>query len=428
MPFSACARGRARSGVQELRPDAQAPQPLRLAYLTSQYPATSHTFIGREVVAVRNLGLKLDTFSVRSPSQSELSDPALADESSRTFTVLSQPASRFIAAHLKTLVTRPGAYLRTFARALDHRPPGLRALGLSVAHFAEAVVLADEIKRRGVTRLHNHFANSAATVGYLATRLLGLPWSFTIHGISETDYPAGLLLGRKIESADFVACVSYFGRAQAMRLVAPKHWNKLHVVHCGLAFECLPQLSEEARRKRIICVGRLSPEKGQGGLLSAFREIAQDHPETELVLVGDGPLAAELKAGATELGLDDRIRFTGRLGELDTLEQIASAEVLVVPSFMEGLPIVLMEAMAVGTAVIASRVAGIPELVHHGKNGLLFTPSNWAELSDCMRRLLRDDAFRQRLADSGRAAVSDGFDIRQSAEQLSGLFEGGHVE
>ena len=210
---------------------------MRLAYLTSQYPATSHTFISREVAALRTLGLRLDTFSIRPPSALELKDEAVADESRDTFTVLKQPATTFIAAHAATLASWPLAYFRTFGLALRHRPPGLRGLGLSLAHFAEAILLARALKRRGITRLHNHFANSGATVGLLATRLLGLPWSFTMHGISETDYPAGLLLGRKIEAADFVACVSFFGRAQAMRLVDPEQWPKLHVVRCGLPME-----------------------------------------------------------------------------------------------------------------------------------------------------------------------------------------------
>ena len=193
----------------------------RIAYLASQYPATSHTFISREVAALRKLGLQLDAFSIRPPAPAELQDDAIVLEARNTFTVLDQPAAKILGAQLSTLVTNPAGFFRTLGLALSHRPPGMRGLGLSLAHFAEALVLARELKRRRITRLHNHFANSAATVGYLATRLLKMPWSFTMHGISETDYPAGLLLGRKIEAATSVACVSYFGRAQAMRVVRP---------------------------------------------------------------------------------------------------------------------------------------------------------------------------------------------------------------
>ena len=395
----------------------------RIAYLTSQYPATSHTFISREVAALRELGVDVETFSIRAPGDAELRDKALADESKRTFTVLSQPLGRFLSTHLGTLLGRPGAYLRTFGLALRHRPPGLRGFGLSIAHFGEAVLLAGELRRRGVTRLHNHFANSGATVGFLATKILGAPWSLTLHGISETDYPAGLMLGRKIEAADFVACVSYFGRAQAMRLVSPGHWPKLHIVRCGLPLDRLPGRSSSDATTRFICVGRLSPEKGQAGLLNAFASLP---PElgAELVLVGDGPSGEELRALAETLRIADRVRFAGRLGEQATLEEIAKADVLVLPSFMEGLPIVLMEAMAMGTPVIASRVAGIPELVEDGRSGLLFTPSDWEELGARMRQIASDRNLRKSLASEAKARVASEFDIKRSAQRMRELLIG----
>jgi glycosyltransferase involved in cell wall biosynthesis len=290
-----------------------------------------------------------------------------------------------------------------------------------MAHFTESVILARELQRRGTNRLHNHFANSGATVGYLASNLVGVPWSFTMHGISETDYPAGLTLGRKIEAADFVACVSYFGRAQAMRLVSPEHWAKLHVVRCGLPVDELPARSAEGRVTRLICVGRLSPEKGHAGLLQAFAALGG---KTVLVLVGDGPEEPQLRARAAALGIGDRVTFRGRLGERQTLEEIARSDLLILPSFMEGLPIVLMEAMATGTPVVASRVAGIPELVANGETGLLFTPSRWDELAACMEQLVSDRPLRHRLAAAGMERVLRDFDIRASAKKMAALLAG----
>ena len=398
----------------------------RIAYLTSQYPATSHTFISREVAALRELGVQVDTFSIRAPGESELADAALAEESKQTFTVLRQPLTAFMATHLGTLLTRPGPYLRTFALALRHRPPGTRGMALSFAHFGEAILLAAELRRRGVGRLHNHFANSGATVGFLAAQLLNLPWSLTLHGISETDYPAGLMLGRKIEAANFVACVSYFGRGQAMRLVSADHWPKLHIVRCGLPLERLPQKARSAEGTRFVCVGRLSPEKGQAGLLNAFASLRREN-DAKLIFVGDGPAGDELQSFARSLGIADRVRFAGRLGEQATLDEIAKADVLILPSFMEGLPIVLMEAMAIGTPVIASRVAGIPELIEEGRSGLLFTPSDWDELASCMRRIASDAKLRASLAEEGRNRVANEFDIKRSAKRIHELLfpEGG---
>lgn len=396
---------------------------IRLAYLTSQYPAASHTFIRREVEALRELGWAIDTFSVRPPGGGEASNEADRSEADRAFYILKQSAGAFLAAHLAELFTRPGPYLRTFGLALNHRAHGSRGLLLGIAHFAESVLLARELRKRGTMHLHNHFANSAATVGLLASRLLGIRWSFTMHGISETDYPAGLMLGRKIEAADLVICVSWFGRAQGMRLVDPREWEKMHVVRCGLPFDRIPLKSPAATEKKtIICVGRLSPEKGQAGLLRAFAKVRSLHPRLELRLVGDGPERGALQALASELGLSSAVTFAGRLPEEEVLAEIAHSDLLVLPSFMEGLPIVLMEAMAVGVPVIASRVAGIPELVEDGATGLLFTPSNWDELASAIDRLIGDETLQARLVERAKAKVAAEFDTRKSAAELARLF------
>ena len=395
---------------------------LRIAYLTSQYPATSHTFILREVAAVRARGVAVDTFSVRPPSDDELTDPAIAAEAKTTFNILSQGLPAFAAAHFSLLATSPARYARGFLQALRHRPPGLRGLGLALAHFAEAGVLAVELRRRQVTHLHNHFANSAATVGFLAAGMIDLPWSFMIHGISESDYPAGNTLPAKVRAARFVACASWFGRAQAMRVVEPDHWPKIQVVRCGLPVNQVTRATPERSGRNVICVGRLSPEKGQSGLLDIFASIRQRVGDARLILVGSGPDERILRSQAERLGLGEAVQFAGRLSEADTLTAIAAADVLVVSSFMEGLPIVLMEAMALGTAVIAPRLAGIPELIEDGHNGLLFTPSNWMELEQRIERLLGDGALRARLADRARETIATDFDIARSATVLASLF------
>ena len=397
---------------------------VRLAYLTSQYPASSHTFIRREIEAVREAGHEVDTYSVRRPSEEETANETDRLEAARTFYLLWQPAGAFISAHIGTLFTRPVAYLKTLDTALSHRAPGARGMLLGIAHFAESVLLACELRKRGTTHLHNHFANSAATVGLLATQLLGIRWSFTMHGISETDYPAGLMLGRKIERARFVACVSWFGRAQGMRLVDPANWDKMHVVRCGLPFDRLPlRKPASLELQSIICVGRLSPEKGQAGLLRTFARLVVKRPQLRLRLVGDGPEREGLEALARELGVGALVTFVGPLSEADALAEIARSDLLVLPSLMEGLPIVLMEAMALGVPVVASRVAGIPELVEDGIGGLLFAPSDWDELEARIERLVSDRALYDAVAEHGKEKVSGAFDVRKSAAKMVELFE-----
>lgn len=372
---------------------------------------------------MRAQGIDVDTFSVRVPSAGEMVSQLDRPEAERTFYILRQYPLAFVQAHIAALLTHPIGYVRTFGLSLSHRAPGARGLLLGVAHFAESILLAHELRRRGTTHLHNHFANSAATVGMLATRFLGIGWSFTMHGISETDYPAGLMLGRKIEAANLVACVSWFGRAQGMRFVDPEHWNKMHVIRCGLPFDRIPERATgESELRTIICVGRLSPEKGQAGLLRVFEQLLSKHPELRLRLVGDGPDRAALEALANELGIAGAIDFVGRLSEQDTLSEIARSDVLVLPSFMEGLPIVLMEAMAVGVPVVASGVAGIPELVEDEVTGLLFPPSQWAKLQSQIERLLSDRGLYDAVANRGREKVCAEFDARKSATELEQLF------
>jgi colanic acid/amylovoran biosynthesis glycosyltransferase len=404
-------------------PVADTPMPQPIAYLTSQYPAPSHTFVAREIAALERRGWRIEVFSIR-PGDSQ-SRPSPLREVAQTYCVLQQRPHTFAFAHLTWILTHPHRYFRTARFALAHRAPGFRSLLLAAAHFAEAAALARELNRRGCVHLHNHFANSAATVGLLAAKLAGIGWSFTMHGISETDYPAGLLLGEKIKSADWVACASWFMRAQGLRTIAPSDWGKLQVIRCGVSLEQLrftPRKQPNVTTGALICVGRLSPEKAHAGLFEAFLAISRKHPSARLRLIGDGPCRLELVELAARLGLSAHIDFLGACPEEDTLAQIAHSDLLVLPSLLEGLPVVLMEAMAQGVPVVAPRLAGIPELVDHGATGLLFTPSDWDDLATQIIRLLNDGALRASIAIRAREKIENEFDIQNSSEALSRKF------
>lgn len=383
-----------------------------VGYLVSEYPAPSHTFIRREIEALRGAGVQIVTYSVR-PAAHVVSNPRERRAAEETFVVLRAGAMRIAGANLAALVRHPGRYLATLALALRHRVPGLRSLVWALFHLAEAIMLARRMRADGVARLHNHFGNAGATVGLLAAHFNGIPWSLTLHGISEFDYPAGNLLPEKLAHADFAACVSYFGMAQAMRLTRPALWRKLRVVRCGLDPADLPPAVRgqhgDGGIPRVICVGRLSPEKGHIGLFEAMQRLAARGTPLHLTLVGDGPMRAQLEQAAAQMNLADRTEFLGARDEPATLAAIAQADMLVLPSFMEGLPIVLMEAMALHVPVIASRVAGIPELVIDGETGLLFDPANWDGLADALARLVANPQLRRDLAEAGFAQVSAAF-------------------
>lgn len=396
-----------------------------IGYLISQYPTASHTFVRREVAAMRAAGLTIRTYSIR-PGEPSPGDAMAEAEAASTYAVLGQSPLAYLGAHVSALLTGPLRYFSTLRLGLRHRVPGLKALLWALFYFAEAILLARQLRRDGVTRLHNHFANAGATVGMLTAHHLRMPWSLTLHGISEFDYPAGLLLPQKLERAEFAACVSYFGMAQAMRITRPVIWSRYHIVRCGIDPADLP--SSEADRMpggvlELVCVGRLSAEKGHAGLLGAVAKLMRDGVAVRLTLVGDGPEGDTLKALVAELGLSDHVTFAGRLGEAATLETIARSDALVLTSFMEGLPIVLMEAMALGVPVISSRVAGIPELVADGESGLLFEPANWDQLGNAIRRLCDDPALRASLAANARTRVVAEFTYPGAATPLIGLFE-----
>lgn len=395
---------------------------MRIAYVVSEYPAPSHTFIRREIAALRRLGFDIATFSIR-PSHGAQTTAAGLEEQRRTVAVQALPKARAIAGALSEAGRSPWRALETLRLALSHRPPGLRAWLWSLFHFAEALILAGLLRRAGATHVHSHFANSGATVAMLTAHVLRLPWSFTIHGISETDYPAGLLLGDKIRHARFVACASWFMQAQAMRVVAAEQWTKLSIVRCGVVFEELPRLASRTDDGTVtlVCVARLSREKGHAGLLAATKRLVEAGHAVRLNLVGDGPEAADLRSLAERLGLGDHVAFAGQLDERSTLEAIAAADILVLPSLMEGLPVVLMEAMALAKPVVASHVAGIPELVSPD-NGVLFRPADWEHLGASIEDLVADPLLRRRLGQAGRAAVEAEFTAAKAAERMSALF------
>lgn len=391
----------------------------RIGYLVSQYPAPSHTFIRREVEALRRRGLDIQTFSVRSPHPTARLGDADREEKARTWYILPAPKGPLLSAHLWAFARRPRRYLATLREAIGHRTPGVRAWVWALFYFVESIYLARELCHRGIEHLHNHFGNGGATVGMLACRYLGLGWSLTLHGTSEFDFPAGLTLGKKLRVARFASSVSLFGMAQAMRTADPQDWDKLIIVRCGVDHRTLPRVRPRAPGpSRIVCVGRLSPEKGYLGLIEAFSKVLARGKNAELHIVGDGPDRGRIEALIAARGLQDRCVLLGQLPEAEALAEVALADLVVSASFMEGLPVVLMESLALGIPVVAPRVAGIPELVEDRSTGLLYAPADWSALESCICRLLDDPDLRRKLGQAGRERVLAEFDADRATEPL----------
>ena len=387
-----------------------------VGYFASEYPSISHTFIRREIAALRRRGLEVRTFSVRRPpSAAPLSEIDRSEERA-THYLLPPRLGTLAAAHARAFAASPARYFAALGVALRNRPPGARALLWSFFYFAEGALLADALRAAGVSHLHVHFAYAAGDVARVASALTGIPWSLMLHGTADFEYPAVLTLADKLRAASFTACASWFVRAQALRTVPTEVWDRVVVVRCGVSVPPEPRKPNPGAPLKALCVGRMSPEKGHSGLLRALARTRETR--LEVVFVGDGPTRAALESEARELGLADRVHFLGARPEEAVIEELANADLFVLPSLMEGLPVSLMEAMALGIPVVAPHVAGIPELVMDGRDGLLFPPSDWDALGTLLARLLSEPGLRERLGAAGRARVTAEFAIDRVVEPL----------
>lgn len=404
-------------------------RPGSVGYLTAEYPAVSHTFIAREVAALRRLGVDVSTFSVRRTPPEKLLSDADRRAGDETFAILPVAVGRLIGAHARAAARRPRQYAQTLGHALRLSSGGVRADLWQFFYFVEAIVLWNECRRRRTTHVHAHFANVASAVAMLLAHYAaadGVTWSFTMHGPTEFDDVTRFALADKIRSATFVACISDYCRAQLMRLVEPNHWDKLTVVRCGLDIDELPALPSAlppaAGPLRVLTIGRLVPDKGQTLLLRAVAALRDDGVPVSLTVIGDGPDRGMLERVARRLGLQECVEFAGSLGQLQVAERFENADVFCLPSFAEGLPVVLMEAMSHGLPVIATRIAGVAELVEDGQSGALVSAGRIDQLVAALARLAAEPALRGRWGAVGRSRVARDYDVNRSARALAGLF------
>ena len=400
---------------------------LRVGYLASTHPAISQAFIQREVDGLRALGVDVTTFSVRPTPQAQLLDTTMLAEAERT-TVLQGDRAAVAVAVGEAVRERAGGFARVLARALRTGDRTLRTRTWQAFYLAEAARLHSAMRAQGLRQLHVHFANNAADIARLTIALgraldgpdAGWCWSFSMHGPTEFEAVDRFDLAGKVRDADAVACISDFARSQLMRLVDPPAWNKLHIVRMSVDLETFKPPETDRQHDgpfRVLSVGRLVPEKGAPLLLEALARLRDRGIDVHARIAGGGELEPYLRRQTTELGLSGSVELLGPVSQETVRDLYQWADTFCLPSFQEGLPVVLMEAMATELPVVTTAIAGIPELVVDDETGVLVSAGRADLVADGLARLAAEPAERQRLGRAARDRVVAEFSSEVNARR-----------
>ena len=400
-------------------------EPLRVAYLINQYPKVSHSFIRREILALERRGVSVLRIALRG-WKDVLVDPRDEAERASTRYVLRRGLAALALAALRMAAARPRRWLAAARLTLSMWRRSDRTLFHHLAYLAEACTIVRWLEDEGIGHLHAHFGTNPAEVAMLARVLGGPPFSFTLHGPEEFDQPEALGLAEKSRHAAFVVAISSYGRSQLYRWLPQADWTKVKVVHCGLdaEFHRVDELTAAAAAPRLVCVGRLCEQKGQLLLIRALRQVLDRGVAVDLVLAGDGEMRAEIEALVDAMALRPHVRITGWIGSDQVRDEILAARALVLPSFAEGLPVVIMEAMALRRPVISTYVAGIPELVRDGDTGWLVPAGDIDSLARAIGACLAAAPGElARMGDAARTRVLARHDIDREASKLAAHFD-----
>jgi colanic acid/amylovoran biosynthesis glycosyltransferase len=403
-----------------------------IAYITTGYPSPSHTFIQREIHELERQGIAIFPISINKVGSNELLSDTDRSDAKRTFTIKQiSPLGAVVAATRFTL-SSPKAVAEVVRLIVNLGVNDLKGFIWHLFQLVEAMLVVRECERRGVTHIHAHFGEVPATVAWFAAQLgrrrsatSVQTWSVTVHGWREFTNENAAMLRQKMQSATFVAAISDFTRAQLMRIAGVAHsTEQFSVVRCGLPigdypFEPRSTLSDVPT---VLMTARLADEKGHLVLLEALASLKQAGTPIRAVFIGSGPTADVLASATTRLGLTDDVVWMGAQPPAVVHEQLQACDVFCLPSFAEGLPVVLMEAMAVGRPVITTYISGIPELVENNVTGLVLPAGRSDLLADALQRLVNDDELRTQVVKAGRTRVEAMHNIDPIATQLVDLF------
>ncbi len=387
----------------------------------------STTFVRREISALEQQGAQVLRIALRT-WDGELVDEEDKAERAKTRYVVHDGFAALALAAVRMFAKKPMRFMQALASACRMGWRAERALPVHIIYLAEACRIEPWLRNAGIDHLHAHFGTNAAEVAMLVHKLGGPTWSFTVHGTETFDNPLLVNLAQKVRSCTFVVAVSFYGQAQIYRSVSPRDWHKVRIVHCGVDTNLRDTpITERPLPRRIMCVARLSPEKGHVFLLEAARQLKATKIEFELILAGDGELRPQIEAKIKQYGLCNRVHLRGWVNGEQVRDEILAARALIVPSLSEGLPVVIMEAMALRRPVIATFVGGIPELVIPGENGWLVPASDVDAMAEAMRRCLElpsDEILR--MGEAARERIVLNYNVPEEVKKLQRLFDLAH--
>jgi glycosyltransferase involved in cell wall biosynthesis len=401
----------------------------RIGYLLSQYPAVSHTFFLQEVLGMRARGLQIETASINRPDRPVASLPAIeAAEARRTHYIKDANKLRLLRKLLAVILGRPDVVVRGLWAWLSMSGLSLGERGFWLFYLAEALLVGRWMRLRRLEHLHVHFGGPVAAVGLLASKAWKIPYSLTIHGPEELLNSECNHLKVKLAHAEFVLCISDFCRSQLYALVPPSEWHKFTVVRLGVDPLVLTPVSRPASISlrgepvKLVCTGRMVPAKGHLILLEAVRILRDRGVDLQVTMIGAGPELTGLQAFVAEHQLEDTVVFTRALNHAQTLGHLRRADLFALASFAEGIPVALMEAMSLGLPCVSTTVAGIPELIRNGIDGLLVPPANAPALASSIEQLAGDHTLRRSLGAAARQRIINQYNLPLNQELLAQTF------
>lgn len=396
----------------------------KVAYFCSLYPAISHTFINREIQQLEQHGFDIHPFTMN-PGQVLAGGTAFEQEQlQRTYCIHGQSLMVKLGAQLSQFLRNPFGYISGLFFAIGMQKGRLKETLWALFHFMEGAILAREMRKRGLKHVHVHFANSEAAIAMYMAKAFGFTYSFTLHG-PDCFYNVGLgHLEAKIKRAKFILCISHFARGQAIRLGGAETLKKTYILRCGVDPERYAPVGEAPRDPmHIVCTGRLTATKGQMLLIMACERLKQAGKNFRCTLIGGGDQEQLLRNLVVQKGLENEVTLTGALPQDGVLATLQTAHLFCLPSFAEGVPVVLMEAMSMEIPCIGTRVGGIAELIDSPHNSWLIHSGDPEGLFLLLQDLIDHPEKRQGMGKAARETILDRFNIRKNGAKLAQIFE-----